>query len=113
MSAYEIKASPSSSLILSLKTLANIYLISCTPSKITWLLSPHLCEPASHGGLGRGLHRDRAAGLDFEYVLQNPDPLLQDVGWIGGQIEGLLLCNQLIRRKGEKYGKNAEPSGLR
>lgn len=43
-------------------------------------LGLYLCEPPPDGGLGRGLHRQRAAGLDFDDVLQNPDPVLQDVG---------------------------------
>lgn len=71
----------------------------------------HLCKPASHGGLCPRLHGNRAAGSDFQDVLQNSDPLLQDVGRVSGQIEGLLLRDQLMARKGEikremKKGEN-------
>lgn len=59
-------------------------------------LPSHLCQPTCDGGLGAGFHGNRAAGLDFEDVLQNSDPLLQDVGRIGRQAEGLLLRDQLI-----------------
>lgn len=68
-------------------------------------MTSDLRKPTSHRGLCSRLHGKRATGLDFEYILQNPDPLLQDVGWIRGQIEGLLLCNQLIRWKGEIWEK--------
>lgn len=49
-------------------------------SKKKIIQASHLCKPASHSGLSTDFHGNRAAGLDFEYVLQNSDPLLQDVG---------------------------------
>lgn len=68
-------------------------------------MASDLCQPASHSGLGSRLHGNRAAGLYFEYVLQNSDPLLEDVGRIRSQVEGLLLCDQLIRGEGGMWGQ--------
>lgn len=59
-------------------------------------MSSHLCQPTCDGGLGAGFHGNWAAGLDFEDVLQDSDPFLQDIGRIGSQTESLLLCDQLI-----------------
>lgn len=53
---------------------------SACPGRWVTPLCLYLCEPTPDGGLGRGLHRQRAAGLDFDDVLQNPDPVLQDIG---------------------------------
>lgn len=53
---------------------------SACPGRWVTPLSLYLCEPTPDGGLGRGLHRQGAAGLDFDDVLQNPDPVLQDIG---------------------------------
>lgn len=64
--------------------------------------STDLCEPASHGGFLSHLHRNGAAGLDLQNVLQNSDPLLQDIGGVSGQEKGRLLCNQLIRLKTDR-----------
>lgn len=73
--------------------------VKCSIPLVHSPLCLYLCEPTPDGGLGRGLHRERAAGLDFDDVLQNPDPVLQDIGRVGGQVEGLLLSNQLLEGK--------------
>lgn len=62
----------------------------------TEIVSFHLCQPTGDGGLCTGFHGNRAAGLDFEDVLQDSYPLLQDIGRIGSQTESLLLRDQLI-----------------
>ena len=71
-------------------------------------MNSDLGQPAPHSRLGRGLHGDGAAGLDLENVLEHPDPLLQDVGRISRQVEGLLLRNQLMREQGDELELGAE-----